>query len=421
MTHKSFSTEPGQDHACSLSLQQPLVPPPHSYAVKSKGRGESVAEITVNTSTSVTSSPCNGAWYSADNPVKDLNAIRRAYRAGDVALSRSLHAISAFKCKESSTSTPCNTKQPTSNCRLPLSPPIDDGVNGNNHHTKEYEQSRTDYENHHAHDLSDPDSSDAEGGGDGHDHHSHHLELHGWTQSEYLKAAVFGGLDGIVTIFAVVAGCVGARLTAAQLIVVGLGNLLADATSMGFGEYVSAKAAADLTETELERETWEVKNIPDEEKKEMIDIYMNRHNFSIQDAKAMVDITFKYQKFFISHMMVEELGLLCDQDDDSTTPLKRGCVMFTAFALFGVIPLAAFIAYQTTEVAGDNLISQAGNSAFLVAALASMLTLFVLGIVKAHFVGGKPSNSGFMMVLNGTVAGALAFGVGTGLQLYVSS
>lgn len=63
-----------------------------------------------------------------------------------------------------------------------------------------------------------------------------HAEGHVSTSSEYLKCLVFGGLDGIVTIFAIVAGCVGAHLSPIQTLVVGVGNLLADATSMGFGE-----------------------------------------------------------------------------------------------------------------------------------------------------------------------------------------
>lgn len=64
----------------------------------------------------------------------------------------------------------------------------------------------------------------------------HHTEHHTNASSDYLKALVFGGLDGIVTLFAIVAGCVGAHLTPMQTIIVGTGNLLADAVSMGFGE-----------------------------------------------------------------------------------------------------------------------------------------------------------------------------------------
>lgn len=70
-----------------------------------------------------------------------------------------------------------------------------------------------------------------------HGHHFH-VERHVGASSDYLKALVFGGLDGIVTVFAIVAGCVGAHLTPMQTLIVGCGNLLADAISMGFGEVI---------------------------------------------------------------------------------------------------------------------------------------------------------------------------------------
>lgn len=63
-----------------------------------------------------------------------------------------------------------------------------------------------------------------------------HKEEHAAASGEGIKAFIFGGLDGIVTIFAIVAGCVGAKITPGQVIVVGVGNLFADAFSMGFGE-----------------------------------------------------------------------------------------------------------------------------------------------------------------------------------------
>eukprot|EP00918_Siedleckia_nematoides_P039930 GHVU01086760.1.p1 GENE.GHVU01086760.1~~GHVU01086760.1.p1 ORF type:complete len:141 (-),score=40.55 GHVU01086760.1:177-599(-) len=63
-----------------------------------------------------------------------------------------------------------------------------------------------------------------------------HDERHMRTSGDVLKAVVFGGLDGVVTIFAIVAGSVGANLAPAQVVMLGLGNLFADAVSMGAGE-----------------------------------------------------------------------------------------------------------------------------------------------------------------------------------------
>lgn len=61
---------------------------------------------------------------------------------------------------------------------------------------------------------------------------------------------------GIVTIFAIVAGCVGADLHPSKVVIIGIGNLLADAISMGFGEYVSSAAEEDFVKSERLREEW---------------------------------------------------------------------------------------------------------------------------------------------------------------------
>ncbi|CBZ50849.1 putative integral membrane protein [Neospora caninum Liverpool] len=241
-----------------------------------------------------------------------------------------------------------------------------------------------------------------------------HKESHTNTSSDYVKAVVFGGLDGIVTIFAIVAGCVGADLSCSQVLMVGLGNLLADAISMGFGEYVSAAAEKDFVEAEKQREEWEVENCPEEEKREMVEIYTEKYGFSRADAQSMVDITFKYKKFFVQHMMVEELGLMYGFDEP--TPIKRGLVMFTAFCFFGLLPLAGFIGW----VAAFGLGAEA-DMAFLMACVVSILTLFVLGFSKGKFVGQNPTKSACLMALNGSCAGTVAYGVGSLLQLAVGA
>lgn len=61
---------------------------------------------------------------------------------------------------------------------------------------------------------------------------------------------------GIVTIFAIVAGCVGANLHPSKVVIIGIGNLLADAISMGFGEFVSSAAEDDFVKSERDREEW---------------------------------------------------------------------------------------------------------------------------------------------------------------------
>lgn len=239
-----------------------------------------------------------------------------------------------------------------------------------------------------------------------------HDEMHRMTSSEYLKALVFGGLDGIVTIFAVVAGCVGAELDPVKIIIVGLGNLFADAVSMGFGEYVSASAEQDFIASERRREESEVETRPEDEKTEMRDIYTDRYGFTEEDARLMVDVSFKYQKFFIQHMMVEELGLM--SSDEGTTPIRRGLVMFVSFSVFGLVPLAGFVGWVV--MMGHNVSNAAAMS---VACVMSLVTLFILGDFKGRLVGQNAVTSGILMAFNGVAAGLIAYGIGSFLQRYV--
>lgn len=66
----------------------------------------------------------------------------------------------------------------------------------------------------------------------------------------------------------------------------------------------------------------EVEEKPELEKEEMFDIYTRRYNFSPEDARSLVDVSFRNKDFFLRHMMVEELGILLADDD--LTPSKKG-------------------------------------------------------------------------------------------------
>eukprot|EP00921_Rhytidocystis_pertsovi_P020300 GHVQ01032263.1.p1 GENE.GHVQ01032263.1~~GHVQ01032263.1.p1 ORF type:complete len:199 (+),score=26.97 GHVQ01032263.1:432-1028(+) len=192
---------------------------------------------------------------------------------------------------------------------------------------------------------------------------------------------------------------------------------------MGFGEYVSAKAEEDFIRSEKEREGWEVENCPEEERTEMFDIYTGRYGFTDQDARDIVDITFKYKRFFIQHMMVEELGLMVGED--GPTPIRRGMVMFLSFVIFGLVPLAGFIGWEVVAGhIGNHIIhppTAPASMGFAIATISSLVTLFILGFFKGRFVGQNAATSGLLMTLNGTFAGFVAFAVGYMLQSFAAT
>mmetsp|Transcript_118101 Transcript_118101/g.329257 ORF Transcript_118101/g.329257 Transcript_118101/m.329257 type:complete len:315 (-) Transcript_118101:307-1251(-) len=222
-----------------------------------------------------------------------------------------------------------------------------------------------------------------------------------------VKPLVFGGLDGIITTFAVVAGAMGAALTPPQVLVMGFANLLADGFSMGFGEYTSSKAELEFARNERKREAWEFKNFPEGEMKEMVEIYKQK-GVSEEDSCTVIATLAKYKDVFVDHMMVEELGLLPPEADEN--PLKQGLVMFFAFCTFGAIPLVGFMTIMF--LCGSAGAGDFQNVAFHCSCALTALTLMSLGAVKARYTKQSKVVASLLMLLNGTIAGAAAFLIG---------
>jgi len=224
---------------------------------------------------------------------------------------------------------------------------------------------------------------------------------------DYIKAFVLGGLDGIVSTFALVASMGGAHMALGQLIAVGLAKVLSDAFSMGFGEFASATAELEHALGILARETWETENHKDGEVKEMCELYMQK-GCSKEDALTALSIISKYHDLFIEHMLAMEHGILPPDGDDRWQPLKQGFVCFLAFAAFGLIPLIGFIfVFMAYGNIGDLTLTLG------VAYALTAVTLFSMGVAKAKLTGqSTPLRSGMLMLVNGTVAGGVAYLVG---------
>ena len=99
---------------------------------------------------------------------------------------------------------------------------------------------------------------------------------------------VFGGLDGIITTFAVVAAVSGADMSGDVVILMGIANLVSDGISMGLGDYFSEKSEKDYIKNEWKRETWELKNYPEGEKAEMVELY-EENGVPKEDAEIIIN------------------------------------------------------------------------------------------------------------------------------------
>lgn len=222
--------------------------------------------------------------------------------------------------------------------------------------------------------------------------------------NSYIKTIVFGGLDGILTTFAVVTAAAGAsnHLSPTTVLIFGFANLLADGFAMGFGEYTSSSAEVEYAKQERQREEWEMENFAEGERSEMVELYKQK-GLSEKDAILVIDTFMKYPKQFVDLMMVDELGIQ-PEDEDESGPLRSGIIMFIAFVIFGAVPLLAYVPRHTPI------------SAFPLSCLLTILCLAVLGFLKTGLTFGfrpvgRIIKGGLQMLTNGIVAASVSYGV----------
>lgn len=226
-------------------------------------------------------------------------------------------------------------------------------------------------------------------------------------EGKYLKPIIFGGLDGISTIFAFLAGAVGANLTLVSIIALGCAQLFAGAFGMGFGEYVSSEGERQVAAREEAREHWEVENHPEGEVAEMINIYKEK-GLSHEDAKLVADTLSKYKDFWVEHMMVTEIGMF-PADDDKAAAIIQGIIMFCSFLFLGSIPLIAYCISMFLFASEGTMFAMGVSCAAAVASLAA------LGMVKARMVDLPVIQGGASMAVQGILSAGGAYVIGTSL------
>lgn len=229
------------------------------------------------------------------------------------------------------------------------------------------------------------------------------IEHHGGAGSQYLGEMVYGGLDGIITTFAVVSGVAGAQLDTPVLLILGLANLLADGFSMATGAYLSSKSEQEYYSKEREREAWEVQHFPDGERAELVGMYRLR-GYTEEEALQLVEIQSREPTRWVETMMIDELGMI----EDNSNPLIKGLITFGAFVVAGSVPLLIYLLGLAFPVPSQ--------IAFPIALALSGFALFGLGAAKVLVTKLNPIRSGLEMLLVGGLAAGVAYAVGALLK-----
>merc|ERR1740139_1321564 len=229
------------------------------------------------------------------------------------------------------------------------------------------------------------------------------------TMGSNLKPMIFGGLDGILTSFAIVAGAAGGSLSPNVVLILGFSNIFADALSMGVGEFLSSKAENEWILSERKREAWEMENYPEGEIQEMIEIYEGR-GMKREDAIVVIETMAKYKDFFVDIMMKEELEMLVPDDDHTLESFREGVVMFCSFALFGSFPLIGYVIIPLTFP------DLGPSSLFTYACIVTGIVLFAMGCVKSLFSNVRWYIGGFETLILGGACATLAYIIGQAMD-----
>jgi len=222
-----------------------------------------------------------------------------------------------------------------------------------------------------------------------------HLEHDGslGARLNWLRAGVLGANDGIVSVAGIVVGVAGATSNRGTILTAGVAGLVAGALSMAAGEYVSVSTQRDTEKALLAKEARELVEMPEEELKELVQIYRDKGLSERLAHEVAVELT--ERDAFAAHVDAE-LGL---DPDDLTNPWHAALASAVAFTLGALLPLFAVV------LPGDSW-------RVPVTFVAVLLALVVTGLLSASAGDASRRRAVWRNVIGGTLAMAVTYGVG---------
>lgn len=217
------------------------------------------------------------------------------------------------------------------------------------------------------------------------DHRSH--------RSPWLRAAVLGANDGIISTTSIMLGVAAANTSNTVVLTAGFASLAAGALSMAVGEYVSVSSQKDSEKADIEIEKRELEHYADEELKELEDIYIER-GLSANLAKKVAKELHEHDA--LGAHARDELGI---DTQELSNPLQAAISSAIAFALGASLPIFASVLAPT------------GNESIVII-IAALVTLCITGAVGAVVGGGSKFKAAMRVFIGGAAAMAITAFIG---------
>jgi VIT1/CCC1 family predicted Fe2+/Mn2+ transporter len=224
---------------------------------------------------------------------------------------------------------------------------------------------------------------------------------------DFLREIVYGGNDGIVTTFAVVAGFAGAEaggtaaVGALAVLLFGLANLAADATAMGLGAFLSSRSARDLYRTRHARQMTALRLRPQHARRAVVDALRER-DVGDDDAERVADVLVRNPAMMAEFILRVRDGL---PDPGGESPALTGGATFLSFVLFGSIPLLPYFLLEPT------------TATFRLSVAATAAALVALGTLRWLVTRESFPRSVGETVLIGGICAVVAYTVGTAFRI----
>lgn len=229
----------------------------------------------------------------------------------------------------------------------------------------------------------------------------------GWMarSQDFIGEFVYGGIDGSVTTFAVVAGSAGAGLDSSVIIILGFANLIADGFAMSVGSYLSNKSEKENYDKHKKVEYWEVDNLPEKEREEIREIYEAK-GFEGPLLEQVVDVITADRDRWVDVMMKEELNMT----ENDKSPFAMGAVTFISFVLVGLIPLLTYVFdYSSTAI-------NQSTELFKYSILMTTFAFIGIGWLKSYVTQTGRLKSILETLFLGAAAAILSYVVGSVLE-----